>query len=351
MKKILSFASLFIFLVAANYNAVVSKGSVKFSINAPAAKSVSIAGDFNNWKTDADAMEGPDAQGNWVLVKKIGPGTYGYKYVIDGTKWIPNGYGKNLTLKIKGIEKAEVKSTSTGINFSYKDKSAQSVQVAGSFNGWKGVAMKKDKTGVWRLSINPAPGKYEYKFLINGKYEQGNNRTINVTKNYKYEFKTRQKGAEIVNLAGDFNNWNKNSIKLDGPDKDGYFTKTLQLKSGKHEYKFLIDGKWLKGDNQIINVGSISAAGEPYSVVTENGKTIFTYNSATAKSVNVVGAFNNWANATKGVINKSIGAMDNSSGKWVLELPLQAGKYEFKFVVDGNKWIGKGGKNIKLEVK
>jgi 1,4-alpha-glucan branching enzyme len=49
--------------------------------------------------------------------------------------------------------------------------------------------------------------------------------------------------AGEVTLTGNFNNWNikKHPMKNDG---NGMWSKTVMLKSGKYEYKFLIDGDW-----------------------------------------------------------------------------------------------------------
>ncbi|MFZ1948208.1 MAG: glycogen-binding domain-containing protein, partial [bacterium] len=57
-----------------------------------------------------------------------------------------------------------------GIEFTYYDPSAYSVSVAGSFNNWEGQAnpMTKDAEGTWRGVVQLAPGKHEYKFVVNG---------------------------------------------------------------------------------------------------------------------------------------------------------------------------------------
>jgi hypothetical protein len=57
-----------------------------------------------------------------------------------------------------------------GIEFTYYDPSAYSVSLAGSFNNWDGQAnpMTKDAEGTWRAVIQLAPGKHEYKFVVNG---------------------------------------------------------------------------------------------------------------------------------------------------------------------------------------
>ncbi len=63
--------------------AVTSEGVV-FTIAAPGAEHVHLAGDFNNWTLDGSEME-PQA-GVWTKVVKLPPGRYRYRYVVDG-RW------------------------------------------------------------------------------------------------------------------------------------------------------------------------------------------------------------------------------------------------------------------------
>jgi len=50
------------------------------------ANAVNLAGDFNAWSTTADPMT-KQADGTWTLTKKLEPGSYEYKFVINGTTW------------------------------------------------------------------------------------------------------------------------------------------------------------------------------------------------------------------------------------------------------------------------
>src|SRR5262249_55728239 len=53
--------------------------------------------------------------------------------------------------------------------------------------------------------------------------------------------------AKTVHVAGTFNEWNKDSLAMNGPDAEGRFSKLVTLPTGEHEYKFVIDGlKWLQ---------------------------------------------------------------------------------------------------------
>jgi chromosome partitioning protein len=58
---------------------------VVFTINAPEAKDVFVAGDFNGWKTD-DASRMESGDGAWQKRLNLKNGKYHYRFVIDG-RW------------------------------------------------------------------------------------------------------------------------------------------------------------------------------------------------------------------------------------------------------------------------
>jgi 1,4-alpha-glucan branching enzyme len=59
---------------------------VLFTFPGP-AKSVTLAGDFNGWSTTGDPMT-RNEEGSWIIVKPLEPGTYGYKFFVDGKRWV-----------------------------------------------------------------------------------------------------------------------------------------------------------------------------------------------------------------------------------------------------------------------
>ena len=50
-----------------------------------------------------------------------------------------------------------------------------SVAVAGDFNGWKPVALKKDKNGNWSGKVKLSVGVHQYKLVFDGQYWQTDN--------------------------------------------------------------------------------------------------------------------------------------------------------------------------------
>jgi len=62
---------------------------VHFELAAPRARSVSVAGSFNGWRTDALAMtRGPG--GVWSVTAPLAVGEHHYDFVVDGTHWVPD---------------------------------------------------------------------------------------------------------------------------------------------------------------------------------------------------------------------------------------------------------------------
>lgn len=60
-----------------------------------------------------------------------------------------------------------------------------------------------------------------------------------------FEFSLHAPGAVEVFLAGDFNGWEGNSVKFRMRKYKGdIWKKKVALKSGRYEYKFVVDGSW-----------------------------------------------------------------------------------------------------------
>jgi 1,4-alpha-glucan branching enzyme len=65
------------------------------------------------------------------------------------------------------------KSKTKKVPFEFMAPDARKVYLAGDFNHWDTSAnpMKKDKKGVWKAAVSLKPGKYEYRFLVDGNWE------------------------------------------------------------------------------------------------------------------------------------------------------------------------------------
>jgi len=56
------------------------------------------------------------------------------------------------------------------VTFSFLAPEAEHAALAGDFCDWDPTRhpMKKDKKGFWKVSLNLAPGTYQYKFFVDG---------------------------------------------------------------------------------------------------------------------------------------------------------------------------------------
>ena len=61
-----------------------TKKGIEFSYDAPNAAEVSVAGSFNDWNASATQLK-QDSEGVWSTIIKLSPGSYQYKFVVDGT--------------------------------------------------------------------------------------------------------------------------------------------------------------------------------------------------------------------------------------------------------------------------
>ncbi len=175
--------------------------------------------------------------------------------------------------------------------------------------------------------------------------------------------------ASAVYLAGDFNSWAENvngvisdaKYKLDGPDANGVWQKTVTLTPGAHKFKFNIGGtvegwlapEWAPHDaegNALITIaddGSVSSAAPAAATETpaeksadaSGQKVTFHFTAADASTVYLAGDFNTWGENKDGVVSKPEAAMTKGEGGvWEKEMTLSPGRHSYKFVVDGSRW-------------
>lgn len=63
-----------------------TKRSVAFEYFDPSATIVTLVGDFNQWDPKARPLK-RDAGGLWKVTIRLEPGTYPYKFVVNGERW------------------------------------------------------------------------------------------------------------------------------------------------------------------------------------------------------------------------------------------------------------------------
>ncbi|MBU4377122.1 MAG: helix-turn-helix domain-containing protein [Candidatus Omnitrophica bacterium] len=74
--------------------------------------------------------------------------------------------------KNKGRGEGLMKKTQPKATFTLTAPKAGKVAVTGSFNSWDktGTPLEKDKSGAWTGGLNLKPGRYEYRFIVDGQW-------------------------------------------------------------------------------------------------------------------------------------------------------------------------------------
>ena len=62
---------------------------VQFVVEAGAAESVHLAGDFSDWEPTI-SLDDSDGDGIWSGRVPLEPGVHEYMFVIDGSEWVPD---------------------------------------------------------------------------------------------------------------------------------------------------------------------------------------------------------------------------------------------------------------------
>ena len=180
---------------------------VIFQYEAPAARQVNLAGSFNNWggtqgggrfDPNIDAMSSNET-GVWSIYVPLPPGRYQYKFVIDQVRWekdpnnpdienetsfqnsllvVPEGvkYDVPFLSLVASLENVGARAAPKGVEveFTLDAPDVKVVYVAGDFNNWAGDKdrMKKGQDGIWRIKMAVPPGKYQYKFVVDGQWKE-----------------------------------------------------------------------------------------------------------------------------------------------------------------------------------
>ena len=66
---------------------VVTPAGVRFALVLPGARSVALAGTFNQWSSSTHPLA-RERSGIWQLMVSLPPGEHLFMYVVDGTRWV-----------------------------------------------------------------------------------------------------------------------------------------------------------------------------------------------------------------------------------------------------------------------
>lgn len=340
--------------------------------------SVYVVGDFNNWSKTANPLSDADGDGTWETTLSLEPGEYQYRFLINDVIWIkdPNNPGwageySNSVLWVKSPQQPELKNLKPDFGTTIFSKNLDIE--AQYFDGIQKHGLDVFNTKVLlnnkpqQFSFNQNLNKIECRLstIENGEYtieilarDLAGNRArpmgsyflvnndnnaplvdagyttiaaVNSTvylnsgsyydpdkvpiRRYKWKFISRPEGSNAK--------LNHDDMAFPGfkPDKVGRYLFTLQTSDGKAESN--IDSvdvyAFIKRDNPV----EFSLTDSAFAALYE----------ASIESVSVVGEFNRWS-ATANPMNDY-----NHDGTWTAGLNLDAGEYEYKFVVNGKHWI------------
>lgn len=270
--------------------------------------------------------------------------------------------------------------------------------VNGTFNNWCGACAAMtdvNSDNIWEITIDLAPGTYEYKFTGDGWNVQENltpgspctvtnsgytNRSLTVSGDvvlpivcwgecgscsvlYPVTFKVDMSGVSQsytqVQMGASFNGWNPPANALTDANSDGVYETTVSLAPGTYEYKFAADNWNIQESltqgssctvtnfgftNRTITVTNAGQVLDPVcwgacvacSAVVPSYNVTFKVDMSqvtgfTTPEIN--GTFNGWCGNCTPMTDS------NSDGIWEVTVSLQSGvAYEYKFSYDA--WAG-----------
>lgn len=221
----------------------------------------------------------------------------------------------------------------------YGNGSAQGVFLSGSFNKWSTgkTEMIKTEEG-WYIDLDIPAGRHEYKFIIDGYWKRDFNNLTKISDNCgdynsvyfkpNYTFTYSNPDAKSVLLAGNFNNWDEKNTQM-LKNNTGWYLPVF-LPDGDYTYKFIVDGNWICDPSNPQRVPNEHNTDNSFLEIGQ--KTNVTFNLSgfqDAKKVILTGSFNGW--------NETQLVMKSSAEGWTYTIPLRAGFYTYKYIVDG-RW-------------
>jgi len=238
---------------------------------------VAVTGQFNNWNKKGWKMTKRD-EFTFELRKRIHDFNdafpLDFRYIING-RYIADAEGQitdtrqfedNFLEDIYKVDLSVIKIVEEGnvLFFLNEHFDAQEVILSGTFNGWNERELKMNKVATgWELHAELPPGRYEYKFIVDGEWKhdplnketvRNEHHTLNSVLLITLPVTITLKGftdARTIVLTGSFNNWHEKKLQMDRTGEG--WTATVNMPGGKNTYKFIVDGKWINDpDNPII---------------------------------------------------------------------------------------------------
>jgi 1,4-alpha-glucan branching enzyme len=95
---------------------------------------------------------------------------------------------------VKGNSMARINTNNKKQTFSISAPGAISVLLAGDFTHWQELAvpMRQQKGGIWKATVELAPGSYHYRFIVDGQWRDDPECTLRVPNPFGGENAVRQ---------------------------------------------------------------------------------------------------------------------------------------------------------------
>ncbi|OHD08627.1 MAG: hypothetical protein A2086_16425 [Spirochaetes bacterium GWD1_27_9] len=306
-------------------NVKVKKMPITFRYYNPNAYAVWVVGSFNRFGKNGSEttildpnfywnMEGPDENGFWELEVYIYPGEYFYNFVVNEELYVKDSELMG-DFDYIGKDKSEEEQDNDTLKGFYDNgnyvvfifnkndykyiKPISKVMPSGDFNNWitfsAGTAkftqwlMNDEGDGIWTYEIPKSliDSNIEFKFIVNA------NEWQEATRNYIVKYGV--KSSKYKNLLLHYD--------TDAPKEFNMWSRYSRFRVGK-----LID-------------------------------TYFSYKNRKAKNVRIVGTFNDWGKYNNILIPDYNMKGPDQNDRWHLKLKLPAGRYEYKYIVDGYNWV------------
>jgi len=238
----------------------------------------------------------------------------------------------------------------------YANPSAQKVELAGTWSMWSNKTPMQLSNNVWVIdtrTLGAKPGRLEFKFLPNGEWESGDNRTM-----YLNDDGLLERPPDVVVSAS-----------VESPTEILVYLKQKVTPSGNVKVTLEPD---VAVTSVQVAVSAPDTSGRGYTIA---GNTVtfsmdeknYGLNIAPEAKVTVAGNFNNW-DSGGGPGGQWILRDQDNDGVWETSAQLSTLRAAppdkdviFKFVIDGSRWLappstaanampdGKGNTNLRLD--
>lgn len=229
-----------------------------------------------------------------------------------------------------------------------------SVKIAGQWNGWSAQLTLTKSGDVWQFDTRTLPvphgGRYEYKFITDGDWEQGDNRVL-----FLNDDKLLEIPPDVIA-----------SCTHDKPDEILVLLKRPMPAGTKPQITLACSGGAAPGIKEILTTaGDAETHLRGYRIVGDTiififDPAVYGQQPAANSRITIAGSFNNWNPGAKVMLRAA-------DGTWTAEYPLSSLRpldgdvnLVFKFVVNGN-WMqppagapnaqpdGKGNVNLRVD--